>query len=100
MADELAQVHDLDVAPAGAIDETNAHLDEETGTWSFDSEAAVKLVIADASTADSYLNLNQWASGWTMADLLYQSPSSASAFDGGGPSGQANVPKFILSNHI
>src|SRR5208337_1767884 len=53
----------------------------------------------DAGTADNYLNIEQWANGWTMADLLYQSPATQSAFDGGNR-GQASVPKYMVSNHI
>lgn len=100
MSDSLeAAKSALYVEPASEITEDNVSLDKETGTWEFDDRAAVKLVIDDASTADNYLNINQWAAGWTLADSLYQSPASSSAFEGGNL-GQANVPKFIVSNHI
>lgn len=87
------------VDPAGNITSENMHKDPETGAYMYDDRAAVKLVIDDAARADTYANINQWASWWTESLILYQSPRNASAFDGGGVS-QANVPKFTLSNHI
>jgi hypothetical protein len=89
----------LYVEPAGEIDESNTFIDPETQQYQFEARAAVKLVLDDTESADTYLNILQWASGWTLADLLYQSPQATSAFDGGNVA-QANVPKFILSNHI
>jgi len=96
---ELARLHELDITPAATLDDTNVHKDPETGGWSYDNQAAVKIIIDDTGLADNYININQWASGWTLCDMLYQSPQAASAFDGGNVA-QANVPKFILSNHI
>ena len=90
---------DLYLTPAAKIDDTNAHLDPETNTISFEDEAALRLVLQDTQTADNYININQWASGWTLCDTLYQSPQAATAFDGSNVA-QANVPKFLLSNHI
>ncbi len=89
----------LYIEPAAEIKPEDSHIDSETDTIQFNDRAAVKLVLDDAEKADVYLNLGQWANGWTLSDLLYQSPASASAFDGGGP-GQASVPKYMLSNHI
>ena len=99
MSDNTEKMNALFVEPAPLINEENVTLDKETGTWEFDDRAAVKLVLDDTATADNYLNINQWAAGWTLADTLYQSPAAGSAFDGGNI-GQANVPKFIVSNHI
>jgi hypothetical protein len=99
MSDNMEKINALYVEPASEINADNIVRDEETGTWEFEDRAAVKLVLDDTHTADNYLNINQWAAGWTLADTLYQSPASASAFDGGNV-GQANVPKFIVSNHI
>jgi len=100
MAEDLSvQANDLYLLPAAEITEDNSHVDPETNTMSFADEAALKLVLDDTQTADNYININQWASGWTLADTLYQSPAAASAFDGSNVA-QANVPKFILSNHI
>ena len=99
MSDNTEKMNALFVEPAPLINEENVTLDEKTGTWEFDDRAAVKLVLDDTSTADNYLNINQWAAGWTLADTLYQSPAAGSAFEGGNI-GQANVPKFIVSNHI
>jgi len=90
---------ELDVNPAGNITKENLKKDKETGVYLYDDEAALKLVIDDASRADNYANINQWASQWTNSDMLLQSPMNASAFDGGNVS-QANVPKYTLSNHL
>jgi hypothetical protein len=97
--DLSVQANDLYLTPASEITEDNAHIDKETNTMSFADEAALKLVLDDTNTADNYININQWASGWTLADTLYQSPAAATAFDGSNVA-QSNVPKFILSNHI
>lgn len=88
----------LFIEPVSEIKPEDSHVDPETDTIQFNDTAAVKLVLDDAEKCDTYLNVQQWANGWTMADLLYQSPASQSAFDGGGP-GQASVPKFMVSNH-
>lgn len=93
------QVNKLFVEPAGVIDENNSYIDPLTGTVQFNDTAAVKLVIDDTETADNYINIMQWANGWTLSDMLFQSPATQSAFDGGNV-GQASVPKFMLSNHI
>lgn len=93
------KIHDLYVTPANEITEDNTYTDKETDTIQFNDSAAVKLVLDDTSTADNYINVQQWANGWTLADLLYQSPATQSAFDGGNI-GQASVPKYMVSNHI
>lgn len=93
------QVEALFIQPASEITDENTYIDPDTETVQYNDTAAVKLVLDDTNTADNYINLQQWANGWTMADLLYQSPASQSAFDGGGP-GQASVPKYMVSNHI
>src|SRR5258708_38348193 len=90
---------ELYIEPASEITNADMHVDEKTDTIQFNDTAAVKLVIDDTTAADNYINIQQWANGWTLADLLYQSPETQSAFDGGGP-GQASVPKFMVSNHI
>lgn len=100
MSEDLSvKANDLYLIPDATINEDNAHVDPETNTMSFEDGAALKLLIDDTNTADNYININQWSSGWTLADTLYQSPAAASAFDGSNVA-QANVPKFILSNHI
>jgi hypothetical protein len=100
MSDEaLKQVDELYVEPANDITQENTYLDKDSDTIQFRDDAAVKLVIDDAARADNFINVNQWASGWTLTDIIYQSPATQSVFDGGNV-GQANVPKFILSNHI
>src|SRR5271170_3584721 len=95
-AEELQR---LAVEPVGEIRSENMKKDPETGVYMFDDEAALALVINNASLADNYANINQWASQWTNSDLIVQSPQQASAFDGGNVA-QANVPKFTLSNHL
>lgn len=96
---EDVNVENLYTEAAPEITEDNTYLDSETDTIQFRDDAAVKLVIDDAARADNFINVNQWASGWTLTDIIYQSPATQSVFDGGNV-GQANVPKFILSNHI
>lgn len=95
----VEQLEKLIVEPAGEILSTNVTKDPETGSYLFDDDAALKLVIEDTERADTYQNINQWASYWIQCDIIYQSPQQASAFDGGNVA-QANVPKFTLSNHI
>ena len=85
--------------PVGEITAENIHEDPETETIQFDDRSALKLVIDDANTCGTYINVNQWASGWTLSDVIYQSPAAASAFDGGNVA-QTNVPKFTVSNHL
>ncbi len=97
--DLSVRANDLYLTPASEITEENTSLDPETNTISFEDQAALKLVLDDTSTADNYININQWASGWTLSDTLYQSPAAATAFEGSNVA-QANVPKFLLSNHI
>ena len=94
-----AQAAALYIEAANEITTENTYVDEETQTIQMEKAAAVKLVIDDTNTADNYINVQQWANGWTMADLLYQSPATQSAFDGGNQ-GQASVPKYMVSNHI
>ncbi len=100
MSEDLSvRANDIYLIPDAQITEENTHVDPETDTIAFDDAAALKLLLDDTETGDNFVNINQWASGWTLADTLYQSPASASAFDGSNVA-QANVPKFLLSNHI
>jgi hypothetical protein len=87
----------LSTTPAESITTENTYIDEETRTIQFEAAAAIKLVLDNTNMADNFVNINQWASGWTMADLLYQSPVSSD--DGKGGANSA-VPKFMVSNHI
>src|SRR6202162_4531737 len=93
------KIEALYVEPANEMTDDNVTWSSLTEQFEFDDKAAVKLVIDDLSFAENYINVLQWASGWTLADTLYQSPATASAFDGGNVA-QANVPKFMVSNHI
>ena len=100
LSEQAAKVlEQRNVVPAGDITSEHMYQDKKTGIWMYTDEAALKLVIDDAARADNYANINQWASQWTMSDLILQSPQNASAFDGGNVA-QANVPKYTLSNHL
>lgn len=89
----------LYIEPVSEITSDMITKDSESQTWSYEDRAATKLVLDDAATADNFINVNQWSAGWTTSASIYQSPVASSAFDGGG-AGQANVPSFIVSNHI
>jgi hypothetical protein len=97
MSDIDQQVADLEQIPANEITLENTYVDSETGTIQFNDTAAIKLVLTDTETADNFVNINQWASGWTMSDLLYQSPISS---NNDGDAANSAVPKFMVSNHI
>lgn len=97
MSDIDQQIANLEQVPANEITTENTYVDSETGTIQFNDTAAIKLVLTDTETADNFININQWASGWTMSDLLYQSPISSNN-DGNGAN--SAVPKFMVSNHI
>jgi len=100
MPENLEQrVNELFITPAAEITEENTQVDPDTNTIQLNDEASVLLVLQNTEKADEYINVQQWASGWTMADLLYQSPASQSAFDGGNV-GQASVPKFMVSSIV
>src|SRR5260221_14392040 len=86
-----------EVTPIAEITSAEMHKDPDTGTYQYTDRAALKLVIDDASLADNYTNINQWAAMWAQSDVILQSPQSAAAFDG---MFMSNVPKFTLSNHI
>jgi hypothetical protein len=97
MSDIDQQVAALEQVPANEITTENTYIDSETGTILFNDVAAIKLVLTDTETADNFVNINQWASGWTMSDLLYQSPISSNS---DGNAANSAVPKFMVSNHI
>lgn len=99
MSDIDQRVAALETEPANEITTENTYIDSETGTIQFNDTAAIKLVLTDTETADNFVNTNQWASGWTMSDLLYQSPISADSA-GGTDVANSAVPKFMVSNHI
>src|SRR5277367_5315577 len=100
MADIEQEINSLAQEPANEINETNTYIDSETGTIQFNDTAAILLVLDDTETADNFININQWASGWTMSDLLYQSPISTNDVAGGTDVANSAVPKFMVSNHI
>lgn len=95
----MIETAELNLLPADEITAENTYTDPDTQTIMFDDAAAMKLILDDTAADDNFMNINQWAAAWTLADQLYQSPVAASAFDGGNVI-QANVPKFVVSNHI
>ena len=99
MSDIEVKISSLETLPAEEITLENTFVDPDTKTIQFNDQAAIKLVLDNAEIADNFININQWASGWTMADLLYQSPIGG---DGNGIADVATsaVPKFMVSNHI
>jgi hypothetical protein len=94
------QIANLETVPAAEITTENTYVDSNTGTIQFNATAAIKLVIDNAEAADNFVNINQWASGWTMSDLLYQSPISTNDTGAATDVAQSAVPKFMVSNHI
>jgi len=94
------KIASLEQVPAAEITSENTYIDSETGTIQFNDVAAIKLVLDNTELADNFININQWASGWTMSDLLYQSPMSTSNFGSGTDVANSAVPKFMVSNHI
>jgi len=100
MSDIDVAIQNLAQEPAEEITMENTHIDSDTGTVQFNDTAAIKLVLDDTELADNFLNINQWASGWTMSDLLYQSPMSTDSANNGTDVATSSVPKFMVSNHI
>jgi hypothetical protein len=104
MPDTISVLKSMDVVeklytiPAGEVTKDAEIVDADTGVIRYNDEASVKLVIDDTERCDTFLNQNQWAAGWTLADMLYQSPASQSAFDNN--VGDACVPKYMVSNHL
>src|SRR4029077_14115443 len=101
MSDIDQQIAALEQTPAAEFTLENTYVDSQTGTVQFNDTAAIKLVLDNTELADNFININQWASGWTISDLLYQSPISTS--DSGTTSTDTTnsaVPKFMVSNHI
>lgn len=99
MSDIENRLSALETTPSAEITEDSFTEDTESHLLLLKDQAAVKLVLDDTANAENFINILQWASAWTLADTLYQSPATLSAFDGGNVA-QANVPKFLLSNHI
>lgn len=100
MSDVDVEIRKLEQLPANEITEENTYVDSETGTIQFNDTAAIKLVLDDTEIADNFININQWASGWTMSDLLYQSPMSSNNAGSSTDVANSAVPKFMVSNHI
>ncbi len=100
MSDIDVTIANLETVPAAEITMDNTYIDSETGTVQFNDTAAIKLVLDNAELADNFINVNQWASGWTMSDLLYQSPMSSNNAGSGTDVANSAVPKFMVSNHI
>lgn len=99
MSDVEQKIAALTIEPSAEILPENVVRDSETDTFQFNARDAVKLVVDNAAQADNFMNTTQWAAGWALSDVLVQSPSSESAFDGGNVT-RASVSKFMLSNHL
>ena len=65
----------------------------------FDDEAALRLVLQDADTYDSWHMTQQWLSNWREAEILYQSPRNVSAWEGSTVT-RANVSRFTVAKHV
>jgi hypothetical protein len=100
MSDIDVKIAKLETEKANEITMENTYIDSDTGTVQFNDTAAIKLVLDNTEMADNFININQWASGWTMSDLLYQSPMSVNSENGGTDVANSAVPKFMVSNHI
>jgi hypothetical protein len=100
MSDVDVTITKLEQVPANEITTENTYVDSETGTIQFNDTAAIKLVLDNTELADNFININQWASGWTMSDLLYQSPMSSNNAGSNTDVANSAVPKFMVSNHI
>lgn len=68
-----------------------------TGYWG--DEAAIKLVLQDALTAESYEASKSWVANWPTASTLYQSPYSARYWEGT-QTERANVPFFTVASAV
>lgn len=65
----------------------------------FTDEAALKLVVQDAQTAEAWLDTQQWKLSWKEADVLYQSPRTLSTFENS-TTPRANVSRFTVAKHV
>lgn len=97
--DRAAELEKLFVVPANEVTVEDGKIDPATQLIMYRDRAACKMVLDDAQSADTFQNINQWAAGWALADIVYQSPSTASAFDGVSVN-TANVSKYTVSNHL
>lgn len=68
-----------------------------TGYWG--DEAAIKIVLQDALTAESYESSKSWVASWPTASTLYQSPYSARYWEGT-QTERANVPFFTVASAV
>jgi hypothetical protein len=82
--------------PAAEVLPNNLRHDE-SGSYLYDDEAALKIVLDATSNGDAWMNQQNWPAGWSTAYQIYQSPAAVSCFDGGGNS-SAHVPNYTVSN--
>jgi hypothetical protein len=68
-----------------------------TGVWGDD--AALKLVIKDAITAENFEQTKQWVALWPTATILYQSPFTARYWEGTQVE-KANIPFFTVATAV
>jgi hypothetical protein len=72
---------------------------DESGSYLYDDQAALQIVLTATSEGDAWANQQSWPAGWAFSYECYQSPTTVSAFAGGG-NGDANVPNYTVSNLV
>lgn len=62
-------------------------------------DAALALVNADQERAEAWIAAQEWKTRWHEAEILYQSPQMASAWEGTSVT-RASVPNFLIAQHV
>lgn len=68
-------------------------------TGKYSDDAALRLVVADATRAENYESTKQWVMGWAVAAALYQSPFTARYWEGT-QTERANIPFFTVATSV
>src|SRR5579884_3276589 len=63
------------------------------------NEAALRMLWQDYEKAEQWIEDKSWALNWREADILYQSPRTMEAWEGGGVT-KANVRRFTVAKHV
>ena len=69
------------------------------GPPEFDDDAALRLVLQDLYTYDTWDQAQNWEHQWREAAILYQSPRNVSAWEGATVT-RANVVRFTVAKHV
>ena len=64
-----------------------------------DNETALRIVVQDTETTESWLQTKMWNIRWLEADILYQSPPMLAVWEGTSVP-MANVSKFTVATHV